>query len=77
VINEMVFVIKNKIRILLQPQGKTAFIHNMKRGANVLDVGCGNDSAYRLKKMRPDVHYDGIDIDHQNTGNKKIALRIS
>jgi len=57
--------------MILQPFGKTSFIHGMSHGAKVLDVGCGNDSASRLKKMRPDIFYIGLDIDHQNTGNKK------
>ena len=61
----------NKLRIILQPFGKTSFIYNMSHGARVLDVGCGNDSASRLKKMRPDLYYIGLDIDHQNTGNKE------
>lgn len=61
----------NILRIILQPFGKTSFIHKMSRGAKVLDVGCGNDSASRLKKMRSDLYYIGIDIDHQNTGNKE------
>jgi 2-polyprenyl-3-methyl-5-hydroxy-6-metoxy-1,4-benzoquinol methylase len=61
----------NKLRIILQPFGKTSFISKMSRGAKVLDVGCGNDSASRLKKMRSDIYYIGLDIDHQNTGNKQ------
>lgn len=60
----------NNFKRILQPQGKTAFIYKMHNGAKVLDVGCGNDSASRLKKMRPDLYYIGLDIDHQNTGNK-------
>ena len=61
----------NRLRIILQPFGKTSFIHSMTHGAKVLDVGCGNDSAIRLKKMRFDLYYIGVDIDHQNTGNKE------
>lgn len=61
----------NKIRQILQPFGKTSFIYKMSNGAKVLDVGCGNDSASRLKQMRPDLYYIGLDIDHENTGNKQ------
>lgn len=60
-------------RRFLQPHGKTSFIYEMNSGAKVLDIGCWNDSAYRFKLMRSDCYYIGIDIDHDNTGNKQIG----
>jgi hypothetical protein len=63
----------NKLKTILNPYGKSSFILKMDHGLRLLDVGCGNDSAFRTKSMRSDIYYIGVDIGHANTGNKKIG----
>jgi SAM-dependent methyltransferase len=45
---------------------KRAFIAELPDGADVFDVGCGNDSPYEFKKLRPDIRYVGLDITDYN-----------
>ncbi len=47
---------------------KNAFIKKLPPKATILDVGCGNNSPTRVKGIRKDVYYVGIDIsDYNNT----------
>lgn len=54
--------IKQKLLRLIHPQGKHVFVHSLKAQARVLDVGCGNNSPFFVKTLRPDIHYVGLDI---------------
>ena len=47
---------------LLKPRGRDAFLMTVVPNGKLLDVGCGNDSAARLKALRPDIHYTGLDV---------------
>lgn len=60
------------IRILLRPSGKYAFVASLREGSRLLDVGCGNNSPYRTKEIRPDVFYVGMDIGDYN---QKLNVR--
>jgi SAM-dependent methyltransferase len=51
-----------QVLIYIRPKGKAAFLHKLKQGASVLDVGSGRNSAYRFKSILPSLHYTGIDI---------------
>ncbi|OGS35633.1 MAG: hypothetical protein A2293_01400 [Elusimicrobia bacterium RIFOXYB2_FULL_49_7] len=53
---------KSFISKLLKPKNKYAFIDSIVPKGKVLDVGCGNNSPYKMKTLRPDVYYVGIDI---------------
>ena len=44
-------------------KGKYSFLNDIVDGGKVLDVGCGNNSPYLVKSLRPDVYYVGLDID--------------
>ena len=54
--------IKQPIFKLIKSKGKNSFIDSMIENGKVLDVGCGNNSPYTVKTLRPDVYYVGIDI---------------
>jgi len=51
---------------LLRRKGKSAFIAALPRNSILLDVGCGNNSAARVRALRPDLRYVGLDIDDYN-----------
>lgn len=54
--------LKYEVRALLQPRGKYAFLQQIPQHATVCDVGCGNNSVAKIKALRPDIRYIGIDI---------------
>ena len=41
-----------------------------QQGSSVLDVGCGNDSAFQYKKAFPFIYYIGLDIQDYQNSNK-------
>jgi SAM-dependent methyltransferase len=51
-----------RFQALLRRRGKDAFVSGLPLGAAVFDVGCGNNSPERVKSIRPDVHYVGLDV---------------
>ena len=55
------------------PLGYRAFVRQLVPGARVLDVGCGNNSPYKIKSQRPDIHYTGIDIVNYNQTTPMLA----
>jgi SAM-dependent methyltransferase len=54
------------LRRLFHPKGKGSFLNVVKHNGALLDVGCGNNSPQRIKAIRPDVVYTGIDIQDYN-----------
>lgn len=54
--------------LLFRPEGVFGFLHEFsKPGIKVLDLGCGNDSAFQYKRAFPAIYYVGLDIqDYQN-----------
>jgi len=52
----------NIIKSILNPYSRSNFVLSIKNRGVLLDVGCGNDSPYRTKLIRPDLYYIGIDI---------------
>jgi SAM-dependent methyltransferase len=56
--------LKSLVGLVLKKRGKEAFLMSLPGCARVLDVGCGNDSPWRYKSLRPDIHYIGIDVDN-------------
>ena len=47
---------------LIKSKGNYSFIDSIITNGKVLDVGCGNNSPYIIKTLRPDIYYVGIDI---------------
>lgn len=63
-------MIVKKTKLFLQPilrrRGRYSFIRE-NAGVNILDVGCGNDSAYKTKLFMPNIIYTGVDVvDYNN-----------
>jgi hypothetical protein len=56
---------------------KPDFILQLPRGAKVLDVGCGNNSAQSTKKLRPDIYYVGLDVGDYNQTDYLGAPRLT
>ncbi len=42
------------------------FLMDLNQGAEVLDIGCGNDSPFTFKTVRPDIRYVGLDVGDYN-----------
>lgn len=68
---------KNRIRLqrLLRRHGKDAFVASLPACARVFDIGCGNRSPERIKALRPDLYYIGLDIEDyaQSVRSKGLA----
>lgn len=58
--------IRYGLSVLASPIGWKAFARTLVSGARVLDAGCGNNSPFKLKSQRPDIHYIGLDIGDSN-----------
>ena len=70
-------IIKQKINIFLQiffrPKGKFSFLNKIPKNSKILDVGCGNNSAFKVKTFLPNSYYVGIDIvDYNNKNDSNI-----
>ena len=58
---------------LLRRNGKVHFLSRLKEKSHVLDVGCGNNSPYLIKKLLPKCNYTGIDIGDYNQTKPILA----
>ena len=60
---------------IVRPRGRSAFLQQLSGSPKILDVGCGNDSPIRTKRIRPDCVYTGLDIAdyHQSLAAIKAA----
>lgn len=65
--------IKHFFRKTIKPSGKTSFLLQLPPHARILDVGCGNNSSYITKSIRPDCDYTGIDIGDYNQTLPNLA----
>jgi SAM-dependent methyltransferase len=54
--------LRQALVVFLRPQGKFAFVRDLPPHAKVLDVGCGNNSPFEFKTLRPDIVYHGLDV---------------
>jgi SAM-dependent methyltransferase len=66
-------MIKNKIRRILRPHDKLSFLSKLHPNAEILDVGCGNNSPLLVKNILPNAKYTGIDIGDYNQEYKEYA----
>ena len=69
-IRALIAGLKNQANRAMKRRGKYAFIAQLQPHAQLLDVGCGNDSPARFKSLRPDCRYIGIDV-----GNYRQSAR--
>ena len=61
--------LKRAILPIIRSRGQTSFTLQLPAQARVLDVGCGSSSPLRVKTMRPDLYYVGLDIIGPNQGD--------
>jgi len=52
---------------------KSRFIKTINNKGTVLDVGCGNNSPYRIKRSRPDLYYVGVDVSDYMQSTPNLA----
>jgi SAM-dependent methyltransferase len=67
--------IKDLIIKKIRPNGKIDFLSSLPSDALILDVGCGNNSPYRVKKILPQSVYTGIDVGDYNQTKHNNADR--
>lgn len=51
-----------RLRAMLDPLSKNRFLSELRPGAAVLDVGCGNGSPSAFRMLATSIHYTGVDI---------------
>ena len=57
---------KRSLQAVMRLHNRTHFLSELVEGADVFDVGCGNDSPYLFKTVRPDIRYVGLDVGDYN-----------
>lgn len=69
-------MLKSRVRLqrLLRPHGKDAFVYALAHDARVFDIGCGNRSPERVKVLRPDLYYIGIDVQDYAQSAHSVGL---
>jgi SAM-dependent methyltransferase len=67
--------LQRKVLPVIRAGGREAFLSKLPRGAKTLDVGCGNNSPARTKRINPHIYYIGLDIGDYNqcTDSKTVA----
>jgi SAM-dependent methyltransferase len=66
-------IIRNIFKNILRPNGKINFLSNLEKNVEILDVGCGNNSPYNIKKNVPNCVYTGIDVGDHNQTKPNLA----
>jgi len=61
------------IKRALRPNDKYSFMVQLKSSAEILDVGCGNNSPFNIKRVLPGRTYTGIDIVDYNQVKPNLA----
>ena len=60
--------------IIMRPKGKEKFLLSIDvETPKILDVGCGNNSPYKIKSLLPKAYYVGIDICEHKKDFSSIA----
>lgn len=59
-------------RFVMKPRGRFHFLATIPERASVLDVGCGNNSPIRTKRVQPRCTYIGIDVGDYNQANASV-----
>jgi SAM-dependent methyltransferase len=60
-------------RTFVNRHDKSAFLHQLKPDARILDVGCGNNSPFYTKNILPECVYTGLDIGDYNQSQPNLA----
>ena len=64
---------KSSIATRVSPRGFNSFVAKLRKNTRLLDVGCGNNSPYKVKLVRPDIYYIGVDVADYNQAEKGWA----
>lgn len=72
--HHMSIIIKKILYKLYRPKGKDAFISMLPTQSRLMDIGCGNDSPRRVKSLRNDIYYVGLDVQSYQQSAISIAL---
>jgi 2-polyprenyl-3-methyl-5-hydroxy-6-metoxy-1,4-benzoquinol methylase len=65
---------KKIIQKIIEPRySKSSFLKRINHKGKLLDVGCGNNSPYHIKKEYPDIIYTGIDVGDYNQTKPNLA----
>ena len=65
--------LKNFTRPFINPLNKIDFLRGLSPNASILDVGCGNNSPFFVKKILPKCAYTGIDVGDYNQTKPILA----
>lgn len=66
-------LIKQYLQMFLMKNKKVRFLKELDQNARILDVGCGNNSPFKTKKVLKNCFYTGVDIDDYNQSSKELA----
>lgn len=66
--------LKHFIRHMIHPINLGELVRSLPAESRVLDVGCGNHSPTRYKKVNPDILYFGLDIAEYELNAQDYAL---
>jgi SAM-dependent methyltransferase len=66
--------IKTKLACALRPHNKSAFVASLPTEASLFDIGCGNRSAERIKRVKPHLRYVGIDVGDFLQSDESLSL---
>jgi SAM-dependent methyltransferase len=68
--------IKYYYNVFFRPRGIYSFLRkHITKNSFILDVGCGNDSSYRIKSLFPFINYTGVDIGDYNLKSPNLSDR--
>lgn len=59
---------------LFKRRGVVSFIVSLGRDPKLLDIGCGNDSPLKYKRIRPDIYYIGLDVGNYKQSNYSATI---
>ena len=65
--------LKNFTRPFIDPLNKIEFLRGLSPTASILDVGCGNNSPFFVKKLLPNCTYTGLDVGDYNQTKPILA----
>ena len=63
-----------RLQRMLRPRGKDAFVAMLPARAHIFDIGCGNRSPERVKALRPDLHYVGLDVQDYEQSTHSVGM---
>ena len=66
--------LKISLKVLNRPNHLCSFLTSLEKDANILDVGCGNESVHNIKNVSKKFKYTGIDIHDYNLSKKNKSL---